>query len=253
LFQATISRRDQLETLASVVVVAVFFPGLFFAKNWIAWSGFGIEVIVGSTIPFILWWARKRSLVTVSAANFRDFVDIEIDILRRQVLLLRMVTWWYLLPIYAGIVLISVGLTDFPVLLFERMFLTVYLAFCTGLFIFIWWLNQSARKTRFEPLLHYYKEMRTALDSGDNFALQLPDPPAAFLPPKPRKPMSSRRRSIWIMLTIVVTVFVAGAGYVTMQHFDQRTGGCVLSTVPVIAILMIFVSGIWRRDPIPGK
>ena len=250
LLQATIFRRDMLETLASVVVVAGFSPGLFLAKNWVAWSGFAIEMIAGSTIPFVLWWARKRSLATVSAANFRDFVNIEIDYLSRQVLLLRMVTWWYLLPIYIGIVLILAGLTDLRFLLFELIFLTVYLAFCTGLFIYIWWLNQSARKTHFEPLLHYYKEMRTALDSGDEFALQLPDPPSAFLQPKPRKPMSSRRRWIWIMLTVVVTVLVAGAGYATMQHFDARTGKFVVSTVPVIAILMIFVSGIWRRGSV---
>jgi len=51
------------------------------------------------------------------------------------------------------------------------------------------------------------------------------------------------------MLTIAVTLFVAGVGYATVQHFDPRTGGFVLSTVPVIAILMIFVSGIWRRAP----
>ncbi len=247
LLQTTIFRRDMRETFASVVVVAAFFLLMFSAKNWVDWSGYAIVVIAGITIPIVLWRARKRSLATFSAANFRDFVDIEIDYLRRQVQLLRMVAWWGLLPIYAGIALISVGILGPRNSLSELVILTVYLAICAGLFSYIWWLNQSARKANLEPLLHYYVEMRTALDSGDEFALQLPDPPQAFLQSKPLKPMTNRQRWIWIMLTGAVTLLVAGAGYATMQSFDARTGGFIVSTTPVVAILMIFVSGIWRR------
>ena len=31
-----------------------------------------------------------------------DFVNVEIGCVRRQIQLLRMVTWWYLLPLYVG-------------------------------------------------------------------------------------------------------------------------------------------------------
>lgn len=187
LLQSTIFRRDMAETFASIFVVAFFAPGLFTAKNWVAWSGFAIVVLAGITIPFVLWWGRKRSIKTVSSANFCDFVDIEIDYLRRQVRLLRMVTWWYLLPIYVGIFLIVVGDTDpFRGSLVKPIFLTIYMAICTALFIFIWWLNQFARKKHLEPLLNYYVEMRKAMESGDDFTLQVEDPPTAFLQPKPQ-------------------------------------------------------------------
>ena len=64
----------------------------------------------------------------VSSASFCDFVDIETDYLTRQVQLLRMVTWWYLLPLYIGGVLIVAGLTDpFRGSLFEPIFLSIYM------------------------------------------------------------------------------------------------------------------------------
>ncbi len=254
LLQTTIFRRDMLETFASFVVVAGFAPGLFYAKNWVAWSGFAIEVVAGSTIPFVLWRARKRSLATVSASNFRDFVNVEIDYLLRQVQLLRSVTWLFLLPIYAGIVLILAGLTDLDFLLFELTFLSLYLTACTGLFIYVWWLNQSACKNNLEPLLHYYVEMRAALELGDESALELADPPVAFLQPKQRKPMTSRRRWTWIMMTLAVTVCIAGAGYATVEYFDARSGKFIVGIAPVMALLMIFLSGLWRRDSVddPG-
>ncbi len=96
--------------------------------------------------------------------------------------------------------------------------------------------------------LNYYVEMRRAMESGDDFTLQVEDPPTAFLQPKPRKPMSRRRRATWILLTAVFTAIAAGAGIVTMQSFDRRTGIFVTSTAPVVAFLVIYVSGIWRRD-----
>lgn len=248
LLRSTMFSRDMAETFASIVVVTFFSPGLFTARNWVAWSGFAIVVLAGITIPFVLWWGRRRSIKVVSSASFCDFVDIETDYLTRQVQLLRMVTWWYLLPLYIGGVLIVAGLTDpFRGSLFEPIFLSIYMAICTALFVYIWWLNQMARKKHLEPLLNYYVEMRKAVESGGECVMQLPDPPSAFLRPKPRKPMSRRRRWIWIVLTVVATVLVAGAGYATMQNFDARTGKFVVSTALVIAILIIFVSGIWRR------
>ena len=249
LLQSTILRRDVTETIAAIVVVAFFSPGLVTAKNWVDWSGFAIVVLAGITIPFVLWWGRKRSVKTVSSANFCDFVDIEIDYLRRQVRLLRMVTWWYLLPLYVGIVLITVGLADpFRGSLVELIFFTVYMAICTALFIYIWWLNQSTRQRHLEPLLNYYVEMRKAIENGDDFTLQGEGPPTAFLQQQPRKPMSRRLRVKWVLATAVCSALTAAAGIATMQCFDRRTGLFVASTAPVVAFLLIYVSGIWRRN-----
>jgi hypothetical protein len=127
----------------------------------------------------------------------------------------------------------------------ERILLAIFIAICASLFVFIWWLNQSARKTQLEPLLDYYVELRAAVESGEDFSLH---PPLAFLRTKPRERMSRQRRLNWILLTAMFTGFGAGAGYLTIQYFDRRAGLFVASTTPVIAFLVIYVSGIWRRD-----
>jgi len=248
LLQTTIFRRDMRETIASIVVVAGFSPGLWYAQNWLAWSGFAIDMIAGSTLPLVLWRARKRSLVTASAANFRDFVNIEIDYLRRQVQLLCIASWWYLPLMYAGIVLILAGLTA-PLrwTLVEPLIVSVYLVVCTVLFVYVWRLNRSALKHYFGPLLDYYVEMRAALDRGEAFTLQPPDPPSALLPPQPRKPMTNRRRLIWLVVTAAATALVASAGYAVMRGFDPRTGQFIIGVAPVTALLMIVASGVWRR------
>jgi hypothetical protein len=169
---ATILRRDVRETFASVVVVVVFSCLMFSAKSWVDRLGYVIIAIGGITIPFVLWRARSRSLATISTATFRDFVNVEIDYLHRQVRLLRSVTWWYLLPFYMGLALVLVGLMGPRYSLGDLILLCVCLAVIAGLYVYIWWLNQTARKTDLEPLLNYYLEMRTALDSGDERDVQ---------------------------------------------------------------------------------
>ena len=248
LLQTTIFRRDMVETFASIVVVAAFSFFLLRATNWVDWSGCLIVVIAGITIPIVLWWSRRRALTVVSAANFRDFINVEIDYLRRQVQLLRMIGWWYLLPLYIGICLIMIGIVGPRYTVGEIVILGFCLAICAVLYVYLWWLNQSACQRRLEPLLQYYVDMREALDHGDDFAPQLTDP-TDFLRPEPRKPMTKRRRWICIIVTVIVTAFVAAAGYGTMQHFDARTGVFIFYTVPVVGVLMIVVSGLYREIP----
>lgn len=247
LLRSTIFRRDMLESIAAVLVVAVFAPGLFVAKNPVAWSGFALLVLVGITIPIVLWRARRRPSETDSDSTFRDFVSVEIDYLTRQTRLLRLVTWWYLLPIYLGIILICLGVTG-PrgYSTGEQILVAVYLILCGAFMVYVWRLNQRARTGHLQPLLDYYLAMRNALDSGQDEPMDLSGPPVGFLRPAPAKPLSRRMRWIWITITFFAVVSVVAAGIAISHHFDERTGKFVLSTAPVVAILLIFISGLWR-------
>lgn len=249
LLQKVIFGRDMVETCASVLVVAFVSALMFRAKNWIDWSGYVMVAIAGITIPIVLWWARLRSIATVSAANLRDFVDVEIGYLRRQILVLRWVALWYILPIYIGMVLIMIGLTGPQHSRPEMVVLAVCQVLIGCLCLFIWWLNQRASKTHLEPLLDHYIQMRNALANGEELVTQLADPPAEFLRPQPRKPMSQRWRRIWLAITVGATLLTLASGIAAMQHFDARAGKFIISTAPVVTILMIVVSGIWRQGP----
>ena len=148
---------------------------------------------------------------------------------------------------YVGIVLVGAGASLSRSIPFERVFQFLFLALTAALCIWIWRLNQVARKKHFEPLLHYYAEMREALDQGGDFALDYPGPPSDFLKPSPYKPLTKRARGIWIAFTAVLTLAVAAAGIMLMQNFDERTGIFIASAAPVVTVLMVFVSGLWRR------
>ncbi len=248
LLQTTIYHRDIRESVAGIVVFLFFFPGLFVARNWVSWSGFAIESVVGLTLPIVLWRARKRPPDDASA-TFLDFVDVEVDFLRRQIELLRTVTWWYLLPIYIGIVLISLGVTGPRPSTIEAVFITVYLLACAVFVLFVWHLNRKGRKTNLEPLLAYYIQMKVAIEGGDEFTLPPPDPPAGFLEQDPRPPLTRMSRWIWSIAIVAATVIVAGLGYAIADRFDARTGGFIMSTAPVVGLLLFFISGIWRRNP----
>ncbi len=243
--QRTIFRRDMVETAASVVVVVFFAIGFHAARNWVARSGFAVVVLCGIIIPSVLWWARRRPLKSVASSSFRDLIDVEIDYLRRQTLLLKTVAWWYLMPLFIGLCLIMVGLTDFSRgTTFDVIFFAVFLTICIALFIWGWWINQSARKAHLQPLLDYYVEMRTAIESGEEFS-RLP-PPVAF-DATSREPISGRSRSLWILLTVTCAVLTLTLGVATMRYFDRRSGLFVASTSPVLALLIIAISGLWRR------
>lgn len=243
--QATIFRRDMVETCASIAVVVVFAYFLSLAKNWTDGLGFAVVVIAAITIPIVLWAARRRDKTVVSAANFRDYLQVEIAYLRRQVRLLRSVGWWYLLPLYVGLALIMFGMTGPSYTTGEWVILGICMVINTALFIYLWWINQSARKRHLEPLLEYYVQMQAALDNGDDEVFAA-GPPTEFLTSPIRKPMTGRARWVWIAMTAFAAGSVIGAGMAIRQSFDSRAGGFVISTAPVVAILFVFISGIWR-------
>lgn len=254
LLQSKVFRRDMIETCASAFVAVAFtFLLFFFAKNWIDWSGYLVIVLAGTAVPIVMWRARTRSISTVSAANFRDFVDIEIDYLRRQVQLLRSVGWWYLLPFYIGVALVMVGVVGPEYSIAKVIVLAVCLVVCAAVYIWLWCLNQRARTKHLEPLLEYYVWMKSALDSDGDSMLDMADPPTQFLDPKVPRTISRRQRWIGMLLALLAMGLVAIAGEWTMRNFDQRTGIFVLTTMPVVGILLIVMSGCWRRVTTDGK
>lgn len=243
-----ILRRDLTESLASLIVLCGFAPGLWTSDNWVSWSGHAIMCAAGLTIPTVLWWARRRASSS-AVPSFVEVINIEIDFLGRQIALLRNVTWWYLLPIFVGMVLIMLGVVRFSHTIFETVFLTIFLTVCGAIFVGIWKLNQTARVKNLQPLREYYVQILSGIESDTKSLLEMPAPPASFLDSEPHTPLSRRARRIWILVTLLATLSVLALSVLTITYFDSRTGYFVLSTAPVVGILIIYVSGLWKRGP----
>ena len=244
--QSVIFRRDMLETFASIIVIAAFAAWMFAASSSLARLGCAIIVIAGLVIPSVLWWARRREIQGASETNFRQFVDVEVEYLRRQSLIIRNVGVWYLLPIYVGMVLIVVGLVGLKFELPELVGGAILLVFGAWLYWYLWRMNQTAREKHLDPMLRYYQRMQSALLSGEGFDELDAGPPADFLKPGQRQTITWKTR--WVggaiaMAGIVVTVLF---GLALVFRFDPRTGWFVLSTSPVVALLLFVCSGACR-------
>jgi hypothetical protein len=248
LLQRKIFHRDMAETAAAVLVICFFLPGVLYSTNAIERTAFGIAILGALIIPFVLWWGRRRKPIVLSASNFRDFVQIEISFLERQIFLLRNVAWWYILPCYICMEMLFVSA------LHSNRHATIwgtalFVTFTTAFMVYVWWINQVGRKKYLEPLLRYYVDMRAGLDRDDDSVMQLSDAPTEFLLSCNRPHISKLRRRIGITLTLVLTLFVAGFGIYCITSFDARTGKFIVGCAPVVGILVVVITGIWRRNP----
>ncbi len=251
LFRRKIFQRDMAETAGAALGVCFFLPGIFLSENVMERTGFVIVIVGACIIPLVLWWGRKRPVLAASTANFREFVDAEIHFMRRQVWLIRNVVWWYILPCYIGMVVFFLSMRSPYRDTVDDLAIIKYVAvaIATIVMVFIWRVNQSARKKYLEPLLQYYIDMRAGFERDDDALIQLSDAPAEFLYSIQRTPISKRRRRIGIALALACTIAVVGVGYYTMTNFDARTGKFVIGCAPVVGILVIVVTGVWRRNP----
>ena len=247
LLQSKIARRDSTEAFSSVLVGAIFLGMSFYTKTWIDWTGCMVVLATSFWIPWRMWQARKGPKLKLSAATFGECLENEIDLIDRQIDLLRNVGWWYLLPLFAGISLMLIGLLGPPFAPFNIVVLITAIGICFSIYTWVWSLNQEAWKNHLVPLRDYYVQVRDALDQNDDSLLPSVDAPTEFLIPKRRQPIGVQRWRIGWITTVVGTIAIAIVGIYLFRNFDERTGAFVFSSVPVVAILLIAITGIWKR------
>lgn len=139
-FERTIAFRDWREIAAGLLVAAIFLwfafrahdPFVRLADLWIAASG-----------VWIAFHLRRHS--TVPRAPSRDrsaeaYRQALLDSFDRQIALLRSVKYWYLLPVWIG--LIGLSLAQWRTH-HSAMACVVSITVYTAIFGAVWWLNES--------------------------------------------------------------------------------------------------------------
>ena len=144
--------RDMAETIAGIIIIVVFGAFWFAAPNAIAKTGIVITIAGAVEIILLMQFVQRRGRIDFASVPLREFLLSEVQVLNRQISLLRHVAWWYILPLFVGACVFVIGITSgsgWPDrIVFCVSFCVVYFLFCT----FIWWLNQRGRKTTLEPL-----------------------------------------------------------------------------------------------------
>ena len=149
--------RDRLEGVVAGVMAVPLLIGLFFTGSSLEWWGMLTLLIACCAIPLVLWWGRAQANISPEH-SFVESLDREIEFLQRQMSLLSRVHWWYLLPIYAGIALISLGIGGL------NIGVAFYLLITALLFELLRLVNVATAEDFLWPMLKHYRKMRETLD-----------------------------------------------------------------------------------------
>jgi len=153
-FEEKIRSRDRLEIIACIVIIICF--GITFFTTESIWKQVGSGAIILSGI-FIWYKLKSTQAQTINHEPspdrpMREYLELELQSIRKQKKLLRNVAWWYILPMDVGLFLFTLG--------FNSGLITklIYLAVVVLFSIFVWKINQRAAKRKFDPLLREINE-----------------------------------------------------------------------------------------------
>lgn len=143
-FQAKVRRRNIIEYVACVVVIAGFMPALLHRGSWMMQAG--AAWIMAATV-FIAWQLHRRASGRAVPDGGQAVVDFHRRELMRQRDAVRSVGFWYLAPFAPGMVLLLAGrwfqshATHRPLAL-DHLIIGLVGVIAVLVFVVIWLLNQ---------------------------------------------------------------------------------------------------------------
>jgi hypothetical protein len=154
--------RDVLEGSTGVFMSCVL--GWIWSKQGASgWPiGFAILLTLGVTAIFLRERIRAHRLKLGADASLLAKLEAEIAEVRHQRRLLLNVGKWYLAPIGAVIVIVSLTIAHKRPYV-DWVFLSAYFTFCAFLFVGVWALNRRAVRKQLEPRLAELEKLRSDL------------------------------------------------------------------------------------------
>ena len=152
-FDRTIRRRNIRETVAAAMV-AIFFTYIAWGqRNGIDRAG---SIILVASSVWIVYYMWRRGAEPPDPNPDQTLEGYQRALVRKydhQIRLLRNVKFWYLAPMYVGLLTVSVGLLK------ERVekgspigFAVLYPLVYTALFAAVWWMNEIHAVRKLERL-----------------------------------------------------------------------------------------------------
>jgi len=151
-FKKKIRKRNTREVYASIFLIIIFGIYSYFTKNYLAKTGAIIIVLSAIAIIFVLRNRKENQtgdLTLPPVAYLQEYLHY----LKKESKLLRTVVYWYILPPMTGYTMFILG--DNKDFLHLCIHLTILILTCIGVF----YLNQEAVKTEFEPRIKKLEEL----------------------------------------------------------------------------------------------
>ncbi len=163
-FEATLWRRDWIETCAAIFVI-VMFGSTLFTDDFRLLSALGVLIIIASTlcIIWVLHSTRKRQSTIPPDHSLLECARVELQRVETQIKLLRSITLWYTTPLTIGAIVFVFGLFE-PVwvaLIAAGGFLVIFIL--VGLVIHR--MNQHCVKESLAPLQQQLLELIHSLET----------------------------------------------------------------------------------------
>lgn len=193
-FDRTILWRDFREVAACLFIV-VFFGWELIAMKSSRLTQIGSVVLIVSSV-FIAWkliQSKRRLPKAEPNGPIFEVVKIELQKVENQISLLRSVAWWYLLPLFIGVMLNAWGGGA------GIVFKLTYSAEVIALYTFIYWLNQRAVAKSLLPLK---RELQSSLTTQET---------APEEEPKCRNTMTRLMLIGFVLLSLGTFAFVRGS------------------------------------------
>lgn len=158
-FQRQVLRRDLIETAAAVAVIAAF--SFFLLQGnypWIARLGMAVIILGTIEIAVVLHWTRSCGERARRDLPLAKYCAAEIARVKRQIRLLRHVTWWYTGPILLGACIFFFGLLfSAPVPL--HISVPGFAALCMLIGIFGWIVHRINQRAVTDDLIPLRDEL----------------------------------------------------------------------------------------------
>lgn len=158
-FESQIFRRDMIENAAAIVVIVGVTPSVFTAPNLTMRLGFLIVVLGVIGIVLFLETTRRRDRRPVADLSLRDYCQLELVRIDRQIWLLENILWWYIGPTLIGAFVVAIGK---PSSIYTKC---VIGSFFLSLCMFVFWLNKRSARRHLRPLRESVESVLAQCDS----------------------------------------------------------------------------------------
>jgi hypothetical protein len=164
-FDRRIRWRNIREYAAALIVVPVFLYYTRIMPNNLARLGCVIVAAGALWIVYYLWRHGTGPVDPLPDQSLESYQRALIAKYDHQIRLLRTVKFWYLLPLYVGLMILNAGLLRMlSASHAPTLFVTVNFVLATVFFAFVWWLNEVRAIRRIKRLR---AEVMSATDPGE--------------------------------------------------------------------------------------
>ena len=154
-FERDVRNRDLREVIVSILLMPVMVAIAFFIPAFLSKIGIALIVLALAFIVFKLKNVKKYKKEIDPVGSVKEQLLGMRHYVIKQKDLLDNVLYWYLLPLFIGIVLFFIGLGDS--VLKTTLLIGIAVVVCAG----IYWINKKAVKEYYGPLL---AKLHTAIE-----------------------------------------------------------------------------------------